>query len=301
MIKIKNLTKKYGNVYAIKDISFEVKKGEIIGFLGPNGAGKSTTMNIITGYIPATSGEAWIAGYNIMDEPLEVKKRIGYLPEIPPLYLDMRVIEYLKFVAELKNVPRKEVESRIKYVMDKLQISDVKGRKICNLSKGYKQRVGFAQALLGNPDVLILDEPTVGLDPQQIIEIRELIKQLGEEHTVILSSHILSEISAVCNRVIIINRGEIVAVDTPENLSKEIGEENASLEDIFLKIINSNKKIETIQEELDSNEINTLQEVSEDGEIEEIQEESDSNETNETQEELDSNEINETQESENNE
>ena len=220
MITIKNLTKKYGSIYAIKDLSFEVQEGEVIGFLGPNGAGKSTTMNILAGCIPATSGEASIAGHSIMGEPLEVKKRIGYLPEIPPLYQDMRVIEYLKYVAKLKRVPKKEIPNQLEYVIEKLKIEDVKCRKIKNLSKGYKQRVGFAQAILGHPDVLILDEPTVGLDPEQIIEIRELIKNLGGEHTVILSSHILSEISAVCSKVIIINNGEIVAVDTPSNLSR---------------------------------------------------------------------------------
>lgn len=219
MIKIKNLTKKYGSIYAIKDVTFEVQKGEIVGFLGPNGAGKSTTMNILTGYLPATSGQVSIAGHSIMGEPLEVKKRIGYLPEIPPLYMDMRVEEYLRYVAKLKRVSKNEINKQLEEVMDKLKIVDVRGRMIKNLSKGYKQRVGFAQALLGKPEVLILDEPTVGMDPEQIIEIRELIKSLGKEHTVILSSHILSEVSAVCSRVVIINKGEIVAIDTPDNLS----------------------------------------------------------------------------------
>ena len=222
MITIRNLTKKYGNIYAIRDLTFDVKKGEIIGFLGPNGAGKSTTMNILTGYIPSTSGDVEIGGYNIMDDPMEVKKRIGYLPEIPPLYLDMRVIEYLNFVADLKKVKKKERKEQLGSIMEKLKIEDVKNRKIQNLSKGYKQRVGLAQALIGNPEVLILDEPTVGLDPKQIIEIREFIKNLGNEHTVILSSHILSEVSAICSRVIIINKGEILAVDTPSNLANRL-------------------------------------------------------------------------------
>jgi len=250
MIKIKNLTKKYGSIYAIKDLTFEVKKGEIIGFLGPNGAGKSTTMNIITGCIPATSGEADIAGYSIMDDPMEVKKRIGYLPEMPPLYLDMRVIEYLKLVAELKRVPKKERKQQIEDVMDKLKIADVQTRKIKNLSKGYKQRVGFAQALLGHPDVLILDEPTVGLDPQQIMDIRELIKNLAGEHTVILSSHILSEVSAVCSKVIIINKGEIVAVDTPENLQTMLDDKkklNVVVEATRQKSINIINGIEGVE------------------------------------------------------
>ena len=222
MIKIKNLTKKYGSIYAVRDLTFEVNKGEIIGFLGPNGAGKSTTMNILTGYIPSTSGEVTVGGYNIMDDPMEVKKRVGYLPEIPPLYLEMRVIEYLNFVADLKRVKKKDRKDQINSIMQRLKIDDVKNRKIQNLSKGYKQRVGLAQALIGNPEVLILDEPTVGLDPRQIIEIRELIKSLGDDHTIILSSHILSEVSAVCSRVIIINKGEILAVDTPSNLANRL-------------------------------------------------------------------------------
>lgn len=219
MIEIQNLTKTYGQIKAVNNLNFTVEKGEILGFLGPNGAGKSTTMNIITGFIPSTEGSVKVCGYDIMENPHEVKKRIGYLPELPPLYFDMTVQDYLDFVADLKLVGKKK-KSQMADIMELVKITDVRNRLIKNLSKGYKQRVGLAQALLGNPDVLILDEPTVGLDPKQIIEIRKLIKALGKEHTIILSSHILPEVSAVCERVVIINRGQIAAVDTPENLSK---------------------------------------------------------------------------------
>ena len=201
-------------------MNFTVEKGKIYGFLGPNGAGKSTTMNMITGYIASTEGEILIDGHNILDEPEVAKKKIGYLPEIPPLYQDMTVLEYLKFAAELKAIPKEEREKNIKEVMLTTKLEDMKRRLIKNLSKGYKQRVGLAQALLGYPEVIILDEPTVGLDPKQIIEIRDLIKSLGQKHTVILSSHILSEVSAVCDHVLIIDKGKLVASDTPENLSK---------------------------------------------------------------------------------
>ena len=220
MIEIVSLSKRYGDKQALDNISFSVKKGEILGFLGPNGAGKSTTMNIITGYLSSTSGTVTVDGYDILDNPKEVKRRIGYLPEQPPLYVDMTVEEYLDFVYDLKKIKEKDKAIHIKEVVEKVGIDAVFKRRISHLSKGYKQRVGLAQALLGNPEVLILDEPTVGLDPKQIIEIRNVIKELGEEHTVILSSHILSEISAVCERVIIIKDGRIVAEDTPENLSK---------------------------------------------------------------------------------
>ncbi len=223
MIEIQNLTKSYGQIKAVNDISFTVEKGEILGFLGPNGAGKSTTMNMITGFIPSSSGTVKVCGYDIMKEPKEVKKRIGYLPELPPLYLDMTVSEYLNFVSDLKMVEGKKKKRELKDIMDLVQISQVKDRLIKNLSKGYKQRVGLAQSLVGGPEVLILDEPTVGLDPKQIIEIRKLIKALGKEHTIILSSHILPEVSAVCERVVIINKGQIAAIDTPENLSKGFG------------------------------------------------------------------------------
>lgn len=221
MIEVKNLTKRYGSNLAVHDISFEIGEGEIVGFLGPNGAGKSTTMNILTGYLSASSGTASIAGYDVLDYPNEAKKQIGYLPEQPPLYMDMTVREYLSFMYDLKKVtlPKKE---HIESICRMVKITEVYGRLIRNLSKGYKQRVGIAQALLGNPSVLILDEPTVGLDPNQIIEIRNLIRQLGKSHTVILSSHILPEVQAVCERVIIINQGEIIADGTPDELSHDL-------------------------------------------------------------------------------
>ncbi len=223
MIEIQNLTKSYGQIKAVNDISFTVEKGEVLGFLGPNGAGKSTTMNIITGFIPSTEGTVKVCGYDIMENPAEVKRRIGYLPELPPLYMDMTVSEYLSFVADLKLVSNKQKKSQIDDIVELVKLAEVRGRLIKNLSKGYKQRVGLAQSLLGNPEVLILDEPTVGLDPKQIIEIRKLIKALGKQHTIILSSHILPEVSAVCERVVIINKGKIAAIDTPENLSKGMG------------------------------------------------------------------------------
>ncbi len=218
MIEVKNLTKRYGSHCAVDDISFQVEEGEILGFLGPNGAGKSTTMNILTGYLSATSGTVTINGHDILDEPNEAKANIGYLPEIPPLYPDMTVREYLDFMYDLKKcaLPRVKHITEICRVM---KIEDVYNRLIKNLSKGYKQRVGMAQALIGNPPVLILDEPTVGLDPNQIIEIRSLIRTLGKHHTVILSSHILPEIEAVCDRIVVINKGVIVADDTAANLS----------------------------------------------------------------------------------
>lgn len=222
MIEIQNLTKEYGRIKAVDDISFNVGKGEILGFLGPNGAGKSTTMNILTGYISSTSGVVKVAGVDILENPVDVKKHIGYLPEQPPLYLDMTVNEYLDFCADLKAVALKKWKSQKKDIMELVKITHVSHRLIKNLSKGYKQRVGLAQALVGSPEVLVLDEPTVGLDPKQIIEIRNLIKALGKNHTVILSSHILPEVSAVCDRVVIINKGKIAAIDTPENLSKTL-------------------------------------------------------------------------------
>ena len=229
MITISNLTKKYGDKYALDNISFNVKKGEVLGFLGPNGAGKSTTMNIITGYISYTDRSVNIDGYDILENPIEVKKKIGYLPEIPPLYLDMVVWDYLEFVYELKKIKTEDEKSHIQQVIDMVKIDNVKNRKIANLSKGYRQRVGLAGALIGDPEILILDEPTVGLDPKQIIEIRNVIKELGKEKTVILSSHILSEISAVCDRVIIINKGKFVAEDTPKNLSDKLGDNKKML------------------------------------------------------------------------
>jgi len=221
MIEIRNLTKYYGPNPGVQDISFDVEKGEILGFLGPNGAGKTTTMNIITGFLSATSGTVKINGFDILEQPQEAKSCIGYLPENPPLYMDMTAREFLKFVCNLKGVEPKEQSKHIAQIMKLVRITEVADRLIKNLSKGYKQRVGIAQALVGNPEVLILDEPTVGLDPKQIIEIRNLIKDLGKNHTVILSSHILHEVSAVCDRVVIISKGKIAAVNTPDNLSKE--------------------------------------------------------------------------------
>ena len=222
MIEIRNLVKYYGDIKAVNDVSFTVNKGEILGFLGPNGAGKTTTMNILTGFLSATSGTVTINGFDILEDPQQAKRCIGYLPENPPLYLDMTVIEYLKFVAELKGVVREERIKQLAEIMKLVRIADVANRLIKNLSKGYRQRVGIAQALVGNPDVLVLDEPTVGLDPKQIIEIRNLIKVLGKKHTIILSSHILPEVQAICERVVIINRGSIAAIDTPEGLSRKM-------------------------------------------------------------------------------
>lgn len=218
MIEINHLVKKYGSHVAVDDLSLTVEPGKIYGFLGPNGAGKSTTMNIITGYLAATSGEVKINGFDVLKQPEEAKKCVGYLPELPPLYMDMTVKEYLDFVAELKKIEKSLRAGYVKEVMKITKTEEVSGRLIRNLSKGYRQRVGFAQAVLGYPEILILDEPTVGLDPKQIIEIRDLIKELGKKHTIILSSHILSEISAVCDHVFIISHGKLVASDSTENL-----------------------------------------------------------------------------------
>lgn len=218
MIEINHLVKKYGSHVAVDDLSLTVEPGKIYGFLGPNGAGKSTTMNIITGYLAATSGEVKINGFDVLKQPEEAKKCVGYLPELPPLYMDMTVKEYLDFVAELKKIEKSLRAGYVKEVMEITKTEEVSGRLIRNLSKGYRQRVGFAQAVLGYPEILILDEPTVGLDPKQIIEIRDLIKELGKKHTIILSSHILSEISAVCDHVFIISHGKLVASDSTENL-----------------------------------------------------------------------------------
>lgn len=224
MLEVKNLVKRYGNKYAVDDISFTVERGEILGFLGPNGAGKSTTMNIITGYLSSTEGTVTIDGHEILEDPIAAKSHIGYLPEQPPLYMDMTVKEYLNFMYELKKVklPR---QKHIEEICRTVKIDHVYTRLIRNLSKGYKQRVGVAQALLGSPELLILDEPTVGLDPKQIIEIRNLIKELGKNHTVILSSHILPEVQAICERVIVINDGKIIADDTPDHLARSMSSE----------------------------------------------------------------------------
>lgn len=220
MIEVTNLTKRYGDHTAVDHLSFKVEKGQIYGFLGPNGAGKSTTMNIITGYLAASEGTVTIDGHDVQQEPEEAKKRIGYLPELPPLYLDMTVEEYLRFAAELKKVPKAERREQVEQVMNMTWTTDMRNRLIKNLSKGYRQRVGLAQALLGSPEVLILDEPSVGLDPKQIIEIRDLIRELGKNHTIILSSHILSEVSAVCDHIMIISHGKLAASDSPEGLQK---------------------------------------------------------------------------------
>jgi ABC-2 type transport system ATP-binding protein len=255
LIEVKNLVKKYGDHLAVDNLSFTVEKGQILGFLGPNGAGKSTTMNMITGYISASDGTVVIDGYDIFDEPEEAKKRIGYLPELPPLYQDMTVKEYLNFVADIKLVKKSEKVKMITKIMDMTKIADVSERLIKQLSKGYKQRVGLAQAIVGFPDVLILDEPTVGLDPMQIIEIRDLIKQLSKDHTIILSSHILSEISAICDRIMIINKGKLIVSDTPDNLSKHIGGSNG----LHLSIKGTEEKISkalTTIAEITSTEIN---------------------------------------------
>lgn len=220
MIEVKNLVKKYGDHTAVDHLSFTVEKGQIYGFLGPNGAGKSTTMNIMTGYLGATDGEVLINGHDILKEPEAAKKSIGYLPELPPLYMDMTVMEYLKFSAELKKIKKEDREAEIEEALKLVKLADVQDRLIKNLSKGYKQRVGLAQAILGFPEIIILDEPTVGLDPKQIIEIRELIRALAKEHTVILSSHILAEIREVCDYIMIISKGKLVASDTPEHLEE---------------------------------------------------------------------------------
>ena len=271
VIEVSGLTKRYGKNTAVDHLSFRVKKGQIYGFLGPNGAGKTTTMNMLTGYLAPTEGQIRIDGHDISEEPVEARRCIGYLPEIPPLYLDMTPLEYLRFAAELKGVAKEKRESEVERVMEKTQIQDMQDRLIRHLSKGYRQRVGLAQALLGDPEVLILDEPMVGLDPKQIIEIRELIRSLGKKHTVILSSHILSEITSICDHVMIISHGKLAASDTPENLSHymknsdvcelkirgsreacdqarellkrvkglEITASTASLEDVFLELTSS--------------------------------------------------------------
>lgn len=226
MIEVKNLTKLYGNKRAVNNISFTIDSGEVVGFLGPNGAGKSTTMNIICGYLSSTSGSVSVDGTDILEDPLAAKRHIGYLPEIPPLYVDMTVNEYLEFAYELKGVKGTTKKKHIGEVCETIGITHVRDRVIRNLSKGYKQRVGLAMALLGDPDVLILDEPTVGLDPIQIIEIRNVIKELGRRHTVILSTHILSEVASICERVLVINNGSIVADDSPENLSTSLSGEH---------------------------------------------------------------------------
>ena len=247
MIEVKNLTKCYGKHLAVDNLSFTVEKGQIYGFLGPNGAGKSTTMNIMTGYLGATKGEVLIDGHDILKEPEEAKRCIGYLPELPPLYMDMTVMEYLRFAAELKKIPKEDMEIQIEKAMRLTRLSDVRGRLISNLSKGYKQRVGLAQAILGFPEIIILDEPTVGLDPKQIIEIRELIRKLAKEHTVILSSHILAEIREVCDYILIIARGKLVASDTPENLENSM----SGTGHIEIEVRREQKEVERVLDRID--------------------------------------------------
>lgn len=249
MISVEHLTKYYGDFAAVKDLSFEIEEGHVYGFLGPNGAGKSTTMNIMTGCLSATEGQVKIDGYDIFEDALKAKKLIGYLPEQPPLYMNETPMEYLKFVGEAKGLKGQELKRQVEEVIKQTKIEDVKHRLISKLSKGYKQRVGIAQALLGNPKVIILDEPTVGLDPLQIIEIRELIKQLGQTHTVILSSHILSEVQAVCDRILIISQGKLVANDEAENLMQK-----ASLEEVFLELTEAGAAEDELEEEIESEE-----------------------------------------------
>jgi ABC-2 type transport system ATP-binding protein len=222
VIEVQHLTKRYGRVTAVDDVSFRVEKGEILGFLGPNGAGKTTTMRILTGYMPPTDGKAVVAGYDVLDQPLEAKRRTGYLPETPPLYPEMTVRDYLAFCAGIKRVPRGERARRVAWAMERTRVADMAARHCGKLSKGYRQRVGLAQAILHNPEVLILDEPTAGLDPKQILETRDLVKSLAGDHTVILSTHILPEVSQTCQRVVIINKGKVVAVDTPDNLTARL-------------------------------------------------------------------------------
>lgn len=246
MIEVKNITKKYGNVTAVDNINFKIEEGEIIGLLGPNGAGKSTTMNMITGYIEPTEGEILVNGYDISKKPKKAKAQIGYMPEGVPLYSDLTVKEFVTYMAELKKVNRKERKEKVEKIIEQTGLKDVENKLTRNLSRGYKQRVSMAGALVGEPKILILDEPTVGLDPKQITEIRELIKELGKTHTIILSSHILSEVSQICNKVIIINKGKIVAIDTPENLEKKVTENNS----IYVTVEDTDNKMDKITEKI---------------------------------------------------
>ena len=248
MIQVENITKKYGNFVAVNNINFEIEEGEIVGFLGPNGAGKSTTMNMITGFIEPTSGKIVVDGYDISKKPKKAKKQIGYMPEGVPLYSDLTVREFITYMAEIKNVDKKEKKQMVQKVLEETGLLDVQNKLNKNLSRGYKQRVSMAGALVGNPKVIILDEPTVGLDPKQVTEIRALIKKLGETHTVILSSHILSEVSQICNRVIIINKGQIVAVDTPENLERKVVKDNS----VYVTVEDSENKMKNIKEKLEN-------------------------------------------------
>lgn len=246
MIEVKNITKKYGSFTAVDNISFKIEEGEIIGLLGPNGAGKSTTMNMITGYIEPTEGEIKVEGYDISKKPKKAKAQIGYMPEGVPLYSDLTVKEFVTYMAELKKVDRKTRKEKVEKIIEQTGLKDVEKKLTRNLSRGYKQRVSTAGALVGEPKILILDEPTVGLDPKQITEIRALIKELGKKHTIILSSHILSEVSQICNKVIIINKGKIVAIDTPENLEKKVESNNTT----YVTVEDTENKIETMKEKI---------------------------------------------------
>lgn len=261
MIEVKDLVKRYGNRNVVDHLSFTVDKGQIVGFLGPNGAGKSTTMNMITGYISATEGSVVVNGYDIYDEPEKAKESIGYLPEQPPLYPDMKVWEYLDFTADLKKVKKSEKEKKIRKVMMDTKINDVSERLIKHLSKGYKQRVGLAGAMLGDPEILILDEPTVGLDPKQIIEIRDLIRELSKNHTILLSSHIMQEVSAVCNQIMIINQGKLILSDTPENIPKHIAQTN----DLTLKVKGDKELVKSILDQIEHVEFSKVLNTGEEG------------------------------------
>ena len=246
MIEVKNVTKKYGKAVAVEDISFTIKEGEIVGLLGPNGAGKSTTMNMLTGFIEQTEGVIIIDGYDMLKKPKKAKREIGYMPEGVPLYTDLTVKEFVTYMAEIKKVNKKERKEKVEKIIEETGLKDVEKKLIKNLSRGYKQRVSMAGALVGEPKILILDEPTVGLDPKQITEIRNLIKELGKTHTIILSSHILSEVSQICNKVIIINKGKIIAVDTPENLENKVSNNNC----IYVTIEDTDNKIESVKDKI---------------------------------------------------
>ncbi len=261
MIEVKNVTKKYGKFVAVDDISFEIKEGEIVGLLGPNGAGKSTTMNMLTGFIEQTSGEIIIDGYDMLKKPKKAKKEIGYMPEGVPLYADLTVKEFVKYMAEIKGIDKKERKEKVEKIIEQTGLKDVENKLTRNLSRGYKQRVSMAGALVGEPKILILDEPTVGLDPKQITEIRKLIKELGKTHTVILSSHILSEVSQICNKVIIINKGKIVAIDTPENLEGKVSSNNS----VYVTVEDTENKMEQIKDKITQIKTLKLIKTNEDG------------------------------------
>ena len=261
MIEVKNITKKYGKAVAVDNISFNIEDGEIVGLLGPNGAGKSTTMNIITGFIEQTEGDVIIDGYNTLKKSKKAKKEIGYMPEGVPLYTDLTVKEFVNYMAEIKQVNKKERKEKVEKIIEKTGLKDVEKKLIKNLSRGYKQRVSMAGALVGEPKILILDEPTVGLDPKQITEIRNMIKELGKEHTIILSSHILSEVSQICNKVIIINKGKIVAIDTPENLENKVTKNNC----IYVTVEDKENRVDEIKDKIEEIEKIELVEENEDG------------------------------------